>query len=101
MYVKRDYWMEMNQFNLYSVIVKTEKKEQDNASKTIETINKLESFNAMSDVKKWLQEAFGIKDDILNFGISADTRISVNTGQKYFNVTVEYQNEVKSYNYNK
>ena len=69
--------------------------------KVLKIIDKLKSFDEMKDARAYLNESFGIHSDINKLPIANNALISVKTGSKYFNITIEHDNKVKSFNYNK
>lgn len=93
--------MELNQFDLYSSISQSELKNLDDEKAILQKVEKLRFFDTASEVKDWLREMWGIKDDILNFSLAKNVSLSTASGDKYFNVTLQMENKIKTYNYTK
>ncbi len=94
--------MEFNQYQFYTRDTELNKNETET---TLEKLKQLKSFKTEKDVREFLKDEWGIKDDIENFCISSNIRISAGVGKKYYNVTFEYSHDgevdIKSFNYRK
>lgn len=91
--------MDINAFTIYSVLSTNEKKSEDDLIKILALTKKLPEFNKADAVKIWLKENWGIRSDVNNLAVSPNVVLSAKTGDKYFNVTIKYENSVKSFNY--
>ena len=96
--------MELNHFQFYSINSNLNSKKED-VELILKKLNELKVLKSEEEVKSFLKSNYGIKDDIENFNISSNIKISAGLGKKYYNVTYEYSHDgisdIKSFNYTK
>lgn len=93
--------MTFNKFSIYSAVSLTENKNNKDFEKVLKLIEQLNRFDDENSVKTYLRENFGIQNDVMQLAITSNTLISAQTGRKHYNVTIEYDKSVKSFNFNK
>ena len=65
-------------------------------SKSVNYTTKLQNAN---DAKEWVKTNWNLRDDIQNLPLEKDIKLSTRTGKNYFNITIEQDKQVKSYNF--
>ena len=93
--------MEINNFTTYSCISETENKKNDENDIVNKFIEDLYNINYENEAKEYIHNLWGIKDDVQNFAISSNVHISTCSMYTYYNITVESENSVKSFNFKK
>lgn len=91
--------MEFNKYQYYA----PNSNSNEESEVFLEKLKLLKTFKTEKEVRAYLKDNWGIKDDIENFGICSNIRISAGVGKKYYNVTFEYTHDgnvdIKSFNY--
>ena len=57
------------------------------------------SSSDANDAKEWVKTNWNLRDDIQNLPLAKDIKLSTRTGKNYFNITIEQDKQVKSYNF--
>ena len=91
--------MDFNQYSAYSIISANEAIKKEDIAKVLNIFEDLRKFNTEREVRNWLKTNWNVEDGINHISISDYTTISLTNGQNYFNLTLQNENKVKTYNY--
>ena len=93
--------MTFNQYSVYSIVSTTENNDQSDILKVLALLDQVKNLENINEAKDWLKTNWNIRDDIQNFPLTKDVKLSAQTGKKYFNITIEQKNQIESFNFNK
>lgn len=86
-------------YSIYSKVGVYEQEDTELKKKVLQSLTLLRNFSNSTEAKEWLYLNWKLKSDISNFVIACDINISTKTTEKFFNITVQTDKQVKSYNY--
>ena len=91
--------MAFNQYSVYSIVSTTENNDSSDILKILNVLKQVEKFQNANDAKEWVKTNWNLRDDIQNLPLAKDIKLSTRTGKNYFNITIEQDKQVKSYNF--
>ena len=91
--------MAFNQYSVYSIVSTTENNDSSNILKILNVLKQVEKLQNANDAKEWVKTNWNLRDDIQNLPLAKDIKLSTRTGKNYFNITIEQDKQVKSYNF--
>ena len=91
--------MAFNQYSVYSIVSTTENNDSSDILKILNVLEQVEKLQNANDAKEWVKTNWNLRDDIQNLPLAKDIKLSTRTGKKYFNITIEQDKQVKSYNF--
>ena len=91
--------MAFNQYSIYSIVSTTENVDSNDVLKILNLLEQVEKLKNIEDAKEWLKTNWNLRDDIQNLPLAKDVKLSTRTGKNYFNITIEQNKQVKSYNF--
>lgn len=91
--------MAFNQYSVYSVVSTTENNDSSDILKILNVLEQVEKLQNANDAKEWVKTNWNLRDDIQNLPLAKDIKLSTRTGKNYFNITIEQDKQVKSYNF--
>ena len=91
--------MAFNQYSVYSIVSTTENNDSSNILKILNVLEQVEKLQNANDAKEWVKTNWNLRDDIQNLPLAKDIKLSTRTGKNYFNITIEQDKQVKSYNF--
>ena len=93
--------MYISTFEQYSSVVNEEVKKNDESVLFEKLVDELLDKKNEQIVKEYLRAKWGLKDDVGNFALSAGILITTATKEGFFNISLKYKNQAKSFNYPK
>ena len=93
--------MTFNQYSVYSIVSTTENNDQSDILKVLALLDQVKNLENINEAKDWLKTNWNIRDNIQNFPLTKDVKLSAKKKKKYFNITIEQKNQIESYNFNK
>ena len=91
--------MAFNQYSAYSIVSTTENNDSSDILKILNVLEQVEKLQNANDAKEWVKTNWNLRDDIQNLPLAKDIKLSTRTGKNYFNITIEQDKQVKSYNF--
>ena len=91
--------MAFNQYSVYSIVSTTENNDSSDILKILNVLKQVEKLQNANDAKEWVKTNWNLRDDIQNRPLAKDIKLSTRTGKNYFNITIEQDKQVKSYNF--
>lgn len=91
--------MAFNQYSVYSIVSTTENQDSSDILKILNVLKQVEKLQNANDAKEWVKTNWNLRDDIQNLPLAKDIKLSTRTGKNYFNITIEQNKQVKSYNF--
>lgn len=91
--------MAFNQYSVYSIVSTTENNDSSDILKILNVLKQVEKLQNANDAKEWVKTNWNLRDDIQNLPLAKDIKLSTRTGKNYFNITIEQNKQVKSYNF--
>lgn len=91
--------MAFNQYSVYSIVSTTENNDSSDILKILNVLKQVEKLQNANDAKEWVKTNWNLRDDIQNLPLAKDIKLSTRTGKNYFNITIEQDKQVKSYNF--
>lgn len=91
--------MAFNQYSVYSIVSTTENNDSSDILKILNVLEQVEKLQNANDAKEWVKTNWNLRDDIQNLPLAKDIKLSTRTGKNYFNITIEQDKQVKSYNF--
>ena len=91
--------MAFNQSSVYSIVSTTENNDSSDILKILNVLKQVEKLQNANDAKEWVKTNWNLRDDIQNLPLAKDIKLSTRTGKNYFNITIEQNKQVKSYNF--
>lgn len=91
--------MAFNQYSMYSIVSTTENNNSSDILKILNVLEQVEKLQNANDAKEWIKTNWNLRDDIQNLPLAKDIKLSTRTGKNYFNITIEQDKQVKSYNF--
>lgn len=92
-------FMSFNKYDTYSIISNSESSKKEDISKILIQIEELKDLNTESEVRDWLKTNWNIQENINYFTMSDNITVTLSNSQNYFNLTMQEENKVKTYNY--
>lgn len=91
--------MLFNQYSIYTRLSNANDEDSKQLNKVLAKLETLRTFDAAKDVKEWLYSNWKLKDDIALFAIAPNVYLNTITSEKYFNVTIRFEDKIQSFNY--
>ncbi len=88
-------------YEIYSAIAQSENKNTEDTIHILAKVDNFDLYKTLPDVRKYLLEKYGIKGNVSKFTLWRNCFLSVTEFEKFLQIKLECNNEVKLYYYNK
>lgn len=93
--------MDINQFQVYSVVSEKEKQSSEEFQSVLGLIEKLDSLDNAEDVKQFLREDLRIKDPVRNYPLKGNGILNYTDYQATFSVEIVHNKKHSVFCFNK
>ncbi len=91
--------MTFNKYETYSIISTVEHEVQNQKVIISELIENLNKFLTANEIIAWLKSALQVYDDTQYLYLAKNYELYFSTTSNFYNVTLKYNNVIKSYNF--